>query len=493
MAPSLQGAALALFVSWFTHTSLTDDAYISLAAARNLAEHGHWGVVESLTANTSTSPLNVLVLGFFTWLTTVFGSAAPVVALAITNVLCGIVLGCSADSVSRSLKVSRWYGAAVTALALLNPFALSAIGLEVLFIGAGLLALTATALRGHHVAFGVVSGLLLLVRLDLVVCVVVFALCTQAVRRHAVTTVAACAAVAGPWYIFSWIALGSAIPDTFLIKSGQAGDVGGYSYFTGPAMFLDSQPLASLAAFGPTAAGVVIALCWVFVRPIRESIPAQLWALAAAGIAYYAAYSLLDTVPYHWYYVAPTVALGCFSIFAFGALAARFASHETERRSGAGIASTLAAVFAIGVVAITVVSNTGRGAPWTQPVIFGNWASAADYAHIGREVGAIVGDAPVRSPGEIGTLAYFCECTIVDEFSDRGLIIADRLTPRLDQSGSLSRLVLRANYANLDYERLPVVPEYRLDWVAGDSGGRAWTWQVKPAGRGAGYFALTQS
>lgn len=492
-ALSLLGAALALFASWFTHTSLTDDAYISLAAARNLAEHGRWGVVESLTANTSTSPLNVLVLGFFTWVTMLFGSSAPVVALAITNVLCGLIIGWSADSICRSLPISRWYGAAATAVAILNPFVLSAIGLEVLLIGAGALALTAAALRGNHIAFGIVSGLVMLIRLDLVVCVVIFALCTHAVRRHLVATVAVCAAVAGPWYVFSWIMLGSAIPDTFLIKSGQAGDVGGFNYFTGPQMYFESQPLASLAAFGPAVVGVVIAVSWAFIRRVRESIPAQLWALAVAGVAYYAAYSLLNTVPYHWYYVVPTVTLGCFSVFAIGALATRRTPDDSERRSLTAIGPALAGVFAVGIVAVTVASVSGRGAPWTQPVIFGNWASADDYAHIGRDVGAIVGDAPVRSPGEIGTLAYFCDCTIVDEFSDRGLIIADRLMPRLDQSGTLSRLLLRANYANLDYEVKPVTPEYRLDWVPGDSEGRPWTWQVETAGRGVGYFALTRN
>jgi uncharacterized membrane protein len=330
-----------------------------------------------------------------------------------------------------------------------------------------------------------------LVRLDLVVCVVVLALCTQAVRAHLLKAIAAAVVVAGPWYLFSWIVLGSAIPDTFLIKSGQAGDVGGYTYFTGPQMFFESRPLASLAAFGPAAVGIAIAVCWTLNRRLRTPIPAPLWGLGAAGIVYYAAYSLLNTVPYHWYYVVPTVTLGCFAVFAVGMLAHLLPDRDADSRSRTLIASSAAAAFAVVVVVVTVVSNTGRGAPWTQPVVFGNWASAEDYAHIGRAVGDIVGDAPVRSPGEIGTLAYFCECTIVDEFSDRGLIITDRLEPRLDQAGTISRLLLRANYANLDYRQRPVRPEYRLDWVAGDSGGRPWTWQVEPAGRGVGYFALT--
>lgn len=483
----LSGATAGLLVSWFTHNSLTDDAYISLAAGRNLAEHAHWGVVPELTANTSTSPLNVLVLGTLTWPTTWFGGADPILALTVSNTICAIIIACAARSITRSISVSGWYAAAVLVLALLNPFVLSAIGLEVLLIGAGLLSLTALALRGNMVGFGVVAGLLVLTRLDLVVCVAVVAGCTRAIWSW--RTGAAFVAVAAPWYLFSWVVLGSAIPDTFLIKEGQAADVGGYDYLSGPELYFDSRPVAALAAFGPALVGVVVAVGWMFIPRVRRSIPAPLWALGIAGILYYIAYSVLDTVPYHWYYVVPTLSLGCFAVLAVGTLAARVRTERTGLVAHAP--QLIAAAFAIGAVLLTTVSNTGRGMPWHEPVIFGNWAGAEDYAQMATEVGAIVGDDPVRSPGEIGALAYFCDCTIVDEFSDRGLIIVDRLQPRLDSAGTLSRLALRANYANLDYTLEPVRPMYRLDWIPGDSGGRAWTWQFD-SGRSDGHFALSR-
>lgn len=53
------------------------------------------------------------------------------------------------------------------------------------------------------------------------------------------------------------------------------------------------------------------------------------------------------------------------------------------------------------------------------------------------------------SPGEIGTLAYFCECRVVDQFADRG-----RFTPllekRLATSDGVTRTLLEWNYARFD-------------------------------------------
>src|SRR3954468_15246451 len=63
------GAVLGLLVFLVVRRSLIDDAFITLSYARNLAEHFHWGLTQFRTANTATSPLNVLVLGLGTFLT----------------------------------------------------------------------------------------------------------------------------------------------------------------------------------------------------------------------------------------------------------------------------------------------------------------------------------------------------------------------------------------------------------------------------------------
>jgi len=46
--------------------ALIDDAYITMAYARNLAFHLHWGLIADETANSATSPLNVIALGAIT-------------------------------------------------------------------------------------------------------------------------------------------------------------------------------------------------------------------------------------------------------------------------------------------------------------------------------------------------------------------------------------------------------------------------------------------
>jgi hypothetical protein len=46
--------------------SLIDDAYITTAYARNLAFHLHWGMIADETANSATSPHNVIALGAIT-------------------------------------------------------------------------------------------------------------------------------------------------------------------------------------------------------------------------------------------------------------------------------------------------------------------------------------------------------------------------------------------------------------------------------------------
>ena len=61
---------------------LIDDAYITLSYAKNLAFHGHWGLIEDGTANTATSPLNVLVLAAVTFFVRDAVFAAGVVFVA---------------------------------------------------------------------------------------------------------------------------------------------------------------------------------------------------------------------------------------------------------------------------------------------------------------------------------------------------------------------------------------------------------------------------
>jgi hypothetical protein len=129
-----------------------------------------------------------------------------------------------------------------------------------------------------------------------------------------------------------------------------------------------------------------------------------------------------------------------------------------------------------------------QGVPWPSPVIFGNWASAKDYARVGQELGARLHGGTVASPGEIGTLAYYCDCPILDEFSDRGQVTT-LVNKGIAAASPLKSLAVRVNYLWLDRSRQPRAADYRLLYASGPGSGPD-TWQVYSAAKGTGHFTL---
>jgi hypothetical protein len=484
------GAVLGLLIFLLTRESLTDDGYITLAYAKNLALHGEWGIVPGAPANTATSPLNVLLLAALTLVTRISGDPHPVLALGVQTVLLSAVLGWGWRRLVRALDLPPVAGAAGIALVLVNPFLLSAIGLEVVLIPAVLIVLTVLAVEGRPALFGVVAGLTLLTRLDLVVLVVVIAASAAPIRRGVARAAAFALLVAGPWYLFSWFAFGSFVPDTLVIKQSQAGLFGQWSYGTGPMMYYLGWPVTVAASFGLALLGVILLTGWAAVRfGVRlADFPAlgPVAALGAGGVLYYAVYSYLSVGPYHWYYVTPLVATGSFAVAALGVWLGQ-ARTRPRLMPGPPIAAFgLAVVFVVAGIAV----DGAQGVPWKSPVIFGNWASASDYARVGRELGQRLNGASVAGPGEIGTLAYYCDCTILDEFSDRGQV-AGLLNARLAASGRLERLALRLNYHWFDRALAPRKADYRLVYASGPGGGPD-TWQVTSAVKGVGHFTLVR-
>lgn len=439
---------------------LTDDAFITLDYAKNLAVHGEWALVPGHPANTATSPLNVALLGFLTLLTRVTGSAHPIVALGVLNVLLSAVLGWAWSR----MRLPAAAAALGVALVLLNPLLLSALGLEVLVIATVLMLLVSFA--REPVAFGIVAGLVVLTRLDLIVFVLLIGLGSAAARRGALRVIGLFLLVALPWYVFSWFAFGSAVPDTLVIKQLQQ-TFDGHGYFaTGFDQMWGRDPTTVLT-FAPAEFGVLVLLAWLVTRRPGAG---PFVALGLGGIAYYAVYSVLDVPPYHWYYVPPIVALAS---------------------AGTGIAGHWPRLPQVSVLALITVlligyapGFVGRAVPWASPPFFGNWASARDYARVGRELPARLHGAAVGSPGEIGTIAYFCDCTIVDGFSDRGLVVP-QIRKRIDQASPFVAWLLRLNYTHFDWSRPPIKLDYQLRYDPGPG-----EWTVYSAAKGVGHFTL---
>jgi hypothetical protein len=416
----------------------------------------------------------------------------PVVALGVLCVALAMVMAWGWTRVARALRLP--FAAAVlgVALVLTNPFVLSAIGQEVLLVPAVLVLLLVTALEKRPGWFGIVAGLALLTRLDMVVFVGLVGLATPAVRGRWPRALGAAVLVAGPWFLFSWFALGSAIPDTLVIKTAQA-PWGVWSYRTGPILYYTREPTAAVLAFLPALGGLFALGGWLLVRAgVRwtpgESLPplGPVAALGVAGVAYYALFALLDLGPYHWYYVPPVTALTACLAIAIGVWLAQARERPRLRVAAAAAALGVSGALALASVALEV----RRGVPWHAPVISTNWGTSRDYARVGRALRGRVGGDAVVGFGEVGSLAFHCRCLIVDQFSDRGRVMP--LIDRRIDGSRLAGLLFRANYLRLDRHQAPRAATYALRYTPGPGSGPD-VWQIESAWLGVGHLSLVRA
>jgi hypothetical protein len=481
------GAAAAALVFLLVRGSLIDDAYITLSYARNLAEHAHWGLTAGRTANSATSPLNVLLLG----------AAAFVVRDAVAGLGLVFVLLTAAQAwgLSRLADAARLGPATVAlgvGLVLLSPLMLSVVGMEMTLAAALLVWLVAAAVEERPVLAGVLAAGLLLTRVDLGVFPLVLVLAVGPLRRSAGRVVLVAAAAAAPWFVFSWVALGALVPDTLVIKTVAGAGWGPWSFANGPALYLETFPAATWVAALPVGVGLAALAAWAAARAWRRPRWAGLGAVAALGLGgllHYAAYALLAPPPYHWYYAPSVVALTLVTAVAAGATARGSAPGAprpggVRRPTGPALAWAAAGVLVLAVDAGFVAQ---RSLPWAQVPIMTNWATAEQYEAAGEALSDRVGDAVVRSPGEIGTLAYYCRCDIVDAFSDRGRLPA-LIEQREREAGPVVRRLLRWNFAHLD-PGPAAEPTRALVWVEGPAA-RAAPWPVESNWRGPGALDL---
>ncbi len=360
-------ALLAVGLFWLVRNALIDDAYITLSYARNLATHLHWGLIPTEPSNAATSPLNVLLLGGVTALLRLSGGIEPIWALGVVFVGSAVTLAWGWSRIAAALRLPLLVPALGVALALLNPLVLSSTGLEVLLIPAVLVGMLAAALQGHPIAFGVLSGLAVLTRLDLVVFVLPLALVSPGIRHRLAISAGTASAVSLPWFAWSWWHFGSAIPDTFAIKTVQR-SFGPWTFANGPLDLLERYPLETVVAFVPALLGLVALLVWTGAGLLRrrtrwrQLLPAV--ALGAAGAIYYLVYARLGVPPYQWYYVPSLAALSTSLCVLLGtALRAGPVARRAVALPGLALVACL--------VAGNLVADVRGGVPWHVPVIFG--------------------------------------------------------------------------------------------------------------------------
>lgn len=478
----LLGAAAGAAVSWLTADGLIDDTYITLSYARNLAEHGHWGMTPGMTSNAATSPLNVLLLAACTTLLRPLVGVAPVLGLCLLTTLLGAAAAWCAGRAADRLGLSRTWPVVAVVVVLLNPFVVSAVGLEVVLLVAAMTALLAAGLAGRPALYGLASAGALLARLDMVVFVVVLALACSGIRRRLPVAVAVCVAAALPWFAVSWWFLGSAIPDTFVIKTLQHSFGPDRTYLRGLwTHYYPLMPVPVVVAVVPALVGLVVLVTLAVTSTRRRrsagrherSLPVGtggVLGLGLAGIAYFTVYSRLGVPPYQWYYVPPMASLTLVAVLGTGMLLPRRRPSRVLR---------FWPVVLVPVVAGALVAAVPAAAlplPWAYPPVFGNFATPQQYREIGLAVGRTVGDERVTSPGEIGTLAYSCRCEIVDAFSDPA-VVQPQIEQRIEDADPVLRALLRANYSRRDPGPERPTP-FSLRWIGAGAtpppGATAW-------------------
>jgi hypothetical protein len=190
--------------------------------------------------------------------------------------------------------------------------------------------------------------------------------------------------------------------------------------------------------------------------------------LALGGVLHFLAYTQLQVPPYHWYYGPSITALTIFLAGAGAALASAstpaLAGGATRIRRWPSLVGASAVVLLMLVVGAGVELLGGVGKPLSVMPITTNWALSQQYAAIGKRLPALIGNQPVAAGGEIGAIAFYCECRIIDEFSDRGRMFG--LIEQSKQStDAIGRRLIDLNFQHLDRGMKPTVPRFALQFV----------------------------
>lgn len=435
------GAAVGAMMIFLAHRALADDAWITLGYVRNLAEHGHWGLIPEQVANTQTSPLNA-------WLLTAIFLVVerPVVTVGLLLMATLALTGWWSAKLAHRLSISSSMPILLVGLLATCPLLFSTIGLETYLGIAILVGIVRYANEGKRWPTGVLWGLAVLCRPDFVVPAGVLAvvLLYPMIRRkwvHLAQVAGLGALLALLWHIWSWFYLGGFVPDSTFIKVISSKSL---TMLDAPVTFFYAYlPVPTILAAVPVVAALICA-AWAW-RYRRST-----WARVAlvslvAGWAHWAALAAIGTFPETWYF-APLVACSI--------LAVSIAMAQARK------AISFVATFVFGAVCLL---STGSP-PWAaMPMVF-NHARSNQYQQIGAEIPELTGGQSVYAPGEIGALSYASRGLVVDHFGHPGLTQI-LLEKRYHEAGALGKKLLRLNWSHY-----PNTPEprfvYRLSFAS---------------------------
>jgi hypothetical protein len=242
-----------------------------------------------------------------------------------------------------------------------------------------------------------VLGLLTLARPDGILLFLLLTIMAPSGKRIRIATVYILTVM--PWFVTSWVHLGSFLPDTLLIKMGQK-NWEGKSFSSGLAHFYFSRyPIATWCSFLLLPLG----LFSVFTK--NSDVQRVIRIIGIFVVLHFAGYAFLQVPPYHWYYVplaASSALIGSLGVASF-----------LERFPRISIAPFLL----IPILGFLAVAQQD-GFPLTEAPIHTNWATKKQYENAGLWLRNNTDPASVCTiGGEIGTLAYYSDRRLINNFS----------------------------------------------------------------------------
>ncbi len=429
-----------------------DDAYIQLQYARNLVDHHTWGFYPQHPANTATSPLNVIVTALMGSITSTMVDAVVWLTTAEMALMCLLLL-----LISQRLFNHYYFGAFAFIALATNPLLLSTMGLEGFLYTFLVIASLYLFLVCQWFALVVALGLLTLTRHDGLLLFMIVLMFLPLPLKDRGKFALSYLLILTPWHLYSWIHLGSAIPDTLIIKRTQQAWES-TTFATGLLWYLDIYPVFTVTSFFLFPLGL-----WGLKRCNRD-IKRIAAILGIYGAAHYLVYSLMRVPPYHWYYLhqmIPAVVLGSLGISNY--LSSAVLAKKPLARPVAAIALTLPT---IGIVYFVATS----GFRFNEPPIHTNLATPDHYKGIGLWLQQNLDpSASVDLHGEIGTLAFYSDRYLLNEFSSMTYttkLIAQSRLQHVPVVGTMYRVNFMWRFAQ---EPLPP-PSYMLQQVIFEDG-----------------------
>lgn len=402
-----------------------DDAFIQFQYAKNIVRSGTWGFFEGAITNTATSPLNVLMLSAIATATRSVVEAAVWLSAGEFYLLLVFL-----SLISKRVFNNRYFGIVAFVGLITNPLLLSTLGMESWLFILLLVSSLYFLLQEKWYWLAVSLALLTLARHDGFLMFVVAFFMAPTNKKIQISTLYVLMLI--PWHVFSWIYLGSVVPETLILKTMQRSWHGntfsnGLDFY-----YFPRYPLATFLSF------FLLPLGLLSHYSKKMEVRRLIVATGCVMLLHFACYTMLGVPPYHWYYVslaAGSVLLGSLGV-----------SSVLERCQNSKVSWIVSGTGLFLPVLGFLILATNEGFPFTEAPIHTNWATHEQYKTAGLWLRENTDpDARFVFVGEIGTLAYYSDRKLMNQFSSPGAPMALLRKSRQDQ-GRIKKMLLGWNF-----------------------------------------------